>query len=290
MAKNSLNPDLESPDFERREDLAKNHYFDNETVERLMHKYMEGACTSVELRNQIMIHAAELIRNIIKAHNLGQICPGKDDASAGDLFQTAWMQIESMLYKYEARPHCTERYNKLRPNESLIIDQYMFIADLTKKFRRCPICGQKMCEEHVYYRGKSKVFNLWSQVARTVGLAYIKKENRDRKNSGVFQKHLEERVIKRNEILDRFFVEANEICKYNEDHLRILHCIEDLFENDEKPHEGLIGKLVEKSGLPRTTVIGFLRILRLRSKEFTDSPVNEEHKKLKVANDEQEED
>ena len=290
MAKNSLNPDLEYPSFERREDLAKNHYFDNETVERLMHKYMEGACTSLTLRDQIMEHASELIRNIIKAHNLGQICPGKDDTTSGDLFQTAWMQIESMLYKYEARPHCSLKYNKLRPNDSLIIDEYLFLPELIKKFRKCPICGTKITEEHVYYRGKSKVFNLWSQVARTVGLAYIKKENRDRKNSGVFQKHLEERIIKRNEILERFFLEAREICKYNEDHLIILECIEGLYDEDEKPHEGLIGKLVEKSNLPRTSVIGFLKILRLRSKDFTDSPVNEEQERQKVKQDEQEED
>jgi hypothetical protein len=283
MAKSSSNPDSNCPsDFERREDLAKNHYFDNETVERLMHRYVEGACTDSDLRDEIMDHASELIRNIIKAHNLGQICPGKDDTAKGDLFQTAWIQIESALYKYEARPHCSATYHRLRPNDSLLIDEYLFVQDLIKKFHsKCPICDQKIDTEHIYYRGKSKVFNLWSQIARTVGLAYIKKENRDRKNSGIFQKHLEERPVIKNEMLGRFFLEAREIFKYNTDHLKVLNCIEDLYEEDEKPHEGLIGKLVDRSGLPRTTVTGFLRLLRLRSKDFTDSPVNEERDQLK---------
>lgn len=278
MAKSSSPPDSEYlKGFERKEELAKNHYFDNERVEHLMYKYVEGACTDVKLRDEIMIHASELIRQIIKAHNLGQICPGKDDASRGDLFQTAWVQIESVLYKYSARPHCQPKYNKQRPNDSLIIDQFIVAPELYKRFKQvCPVCKTRLEEGHVYYKGQSKVFNMWSQIARTVTLAYIKKESRDKKNSNVFQAHLENRTIAKNEVLNRFFTEAKELCKYNNDHQVILKVIEELYLADEKPHEGLIGKIVEKSGLPRTTVTGFLKILRLRAKEFTDSPVNEE--------------
>jgi len=31
---------------------------------------------------------------------------------------------------------------------------------------------------------------------------------------------------------------------------------------------------VERSGLPRTVVTGFIRLIKLRSFEFTDSPLN----------------
>ena len=128
MAKRLLNPDSEYlGEFDRKEILHKNHYFDNEIVERLMYLYVEGACTDVSLRDEIMVWASELIRQLIKAHNLGQICPGKDDTTSGDLFQTAWLQIEGALYKYEARPHCTGCYNNLRPGDSQLIDEFCFV-------------------------------------------------------------------------------------------------------------------------------------------------------------------
>ena len=162
MAGNSLNQDSKYlNDFERKEDLAKNHYFDNETVEHLMYQYVAGACIDVSLRDAIMVHASELIRQIIKAHNLAQICPGKDETCYGDLFQTAWAQVESTLYKYDARPHCKKSYNKQRPNDSIIIDQFIQQEDLVKKIKKCPICYGEITEDHIYYKGTSKIFNLW---------------------------------------------------------------------------------------------------------------------------------
>jgi hypothetical protein len=284
MAKNSSSQDSASPrtiKFERREVLKSNHYFDNEIVERLLYRYLEGACTDVKLRDEIMEHAAELIRQIIKAHNLGQIYPGKDDSSIGDLAQVAWLQIESALYKYEARPHCATCYNQLRPNDSLLMDEFIFVDQLLIRMKRCPKCGGVLERETIYYRGKSRLFNMWSQIARTVILAYIKKENRDRKNSHLFQEHLENKTLQKAHALNRFITEAETICKYNEDHLRILDAIKRLYLEDDRPHEGLIGKLVDRSGYPRQTITSFLRIVRLRSHEFTDSPINEENENLK---------
>jgi hypothetical protein len=291
MAKSLLSPDsVSQSQFERKEVLHKNHYFDNEIVERLMYRYLEGACTDVALRDEIMVHASELIRQIIKAHNLGQICPGKDDTTGGDLFQTAWIQIESALYKYQARPYCSKCYNALRPRESLIIDEFWFIDEVAKKIKRCPRCETALTAKTIYYKGESKVFNLWSQIARTVALAYIKKENRDRKNSGVFQEHLEQRTEPKSDILGLFFQEAHEICKYNKDHLKVLKTIEDLYKEDEKPYDGLIGKLVERSGLPRTTITGFLKVLRLRAKDFTNSPINEQNDSKQKFTEQEEDD
>lgn len=108
-----------------------------------------------------MQQAEELIRQIIKAHNLSQIYPGRDESSIGDLFQTAWVQIESALYKYEARPHCSNCYNRLRPNDSLLSDEFIFVNQVVKEIGRCPRCRVKLDRERIYYKGKSKVFNMW---------------------------------------------------------------------------------------------------------------------------------
>lgn len=147
--------------FERKEVLQRNHYFDNELVEHLLCLYHETACTNVKLRDMIMVHADELIRQTIKAHNLSQIYPGKEESSIGDLFQTAWVQIESALYKYDARPHCNKCYNPLRPGDSVLTDEFMMADDILKKIRTCPKCKTTLTREFIHYRGKSKVFNMW---------------------------------------------------------------------------------------------------------------------------------
>ena len=267
--------------FERKEILQRNHYFDNELVEHLLCLYHETACTNVKLRDMIMVHADELIRQTIKAHNLSQIYPGKEESSIGDLFQTAWVQIESALYKYDARPHCNKCYNPLRPGDSVLTDEFMMADDILKKIRTCPKCKTTLIREFIHYRGKSKVFNMWSQISRTVILAYIKKESRDRKNSPIFTTHLENKTIAKSHVLNRFTIEAREICKYNPEYIKIIDTIEKLYDQDERPHEGLVAKLSEKTGLKRIIISEFLRLLRQRSFEFTDSPVNEEFETIK---------
>jgi hypothetical protein len=266
---------------ERKELLPKNYYFDNETVEFLMHQYLRGACTSVQLRDEIMKHASELIKQIIKAHNLGQIYPGKEESSIMDLFQTAWIQIESALYKYGALPHCKKCFNAMRPMDSLLYPEYVFEDFIIKKIKICRRCNNLIAIVGIHYRGKSRVFNMWSQIARTVILAYIKKENRDRKNSDVFKSHLEHKTIPYNETLQRFFSEAEAMSRYNDDHLKILAELQKLYSEDDRAHEGLITKLVLKTKLSRSVVTDFFRILRSRSHEITDSPVNREVKSMK---------
>jgi hypothetical protein len=295
MGKNSSSQTSTSPDaaeFERLEGaLAKNHYFDNERVERLLCAYLESACTDVNLRDQVMQQTEELIRQIIKAHNLSQIYPGREESSFYDLFQTAWIQIESALYKYEARPHCAKCYNRQRPNDSILSQDFIFPDEIAATIGKCPKCSIKLERSNIYYKGKSKVFNLWSQIARTVILAYIKKENRDRKNSPVFQTHLESRTPTRSHVLERFFSEAREIFKDNNDFMKLLDTMEQLYREDEKPTDGFIAKLVAKSDLPRSTVTMFLKMLRLRSHDFTDSPINEtqELKRRREADDSEDE-
>lgn len=272
----------------------RKHYFINEQVEWQLTKYIWTGCTEVELRDKIMSHATELIRQIIRKQRLHVIYPGQEESAFGDLLQTAWVQIERTLYKYRARPHCRRCYNNDRPSDSLLYqpasNEYGIItmAEVISKHKFCPKCKTKFApepiiepvqgtfggSETIIYRGMSKVFNMWSQVARTVILAYIKKEGRDRRNSNSYMSYLGGRQRPINDIIRRFLNEAREICRFHEDYLQIITAIEQLAVEDERPHDGIIGKLVLKTGLSRQTITSFMRIVKLRSFEFTDSPIN----------------
>jgi hypothetical protein len=210
----------------------KNYYFNNALVEDRLTKYVKGGCTDVVLRDEIMSHAMELLRQIIRTHNFHNIYPGHDPSSFGDLIQVGWCQIEKVLYKFDSSP------------------------------------------------GHTKVFNFWSQVAKTVILAHIKREMRDKKNYGTYKGHLTCRFKPHSAAFDRFIKEANNMSKYDDCGLTIIQSLEKLYQEDEKPYDGLIGKLVKLSGLSRQRVTGFLKQMRLRSFEFTDSPVNQEPAKL----------
>lgn len=218
----------------------KNYYFDNPLVETLMTQYVQGGCTDVDLRDEIMSHAEELIKQIIRTHRLHLIGAGKDGATFFDLYQLAWVQIESSLYKFNYGP------------------------------------------------GHTKVFNMWSQVAKTVMLAHIKKESRDRRNYGSYKEHLGHRFRISNPKFERFIEEAEELFKYNEGHLKIVDALKELAFNDPRPHEGLICKLVERTRLPRARIVNFLRLVRLRCLEFSDAPVNDVPKPCIKGTDESE--
>lgn len=209
----------------------KGYYFDNHAVEQLLTEYVRGGCTDVDLRNKIMTHAGELINNIIRTHNFHNLYPGRDEASYNDLFQTAWMQIESVLYKFDCGP------------------------------------------------GHTKVFNYWSQIAKTVIQAYIKKNTRDKRNFNSFKNHVTSKPQQNSGLFERFAAEAKEICKYNDDYGSIIEALEEIHNTDERPHDRLIGKLMEKTDLSRQKISSFLTYVRLRSPEFTDSPINTKHTK-----------
>lgn len=115
-----------------------------------------------------------------------------------------------------------------------------------------------------------------SQVARTVILAFVKKECRDKKNANSYRDHLANKVKIDEDRLGRFFTEIQEISKFNDDYSKCLEALRKVVTTDDKPHDGLIGKLVKESELSRAQVTGFIRMLRLRSHEFTDSPLSKE--------------
>lgn len=254
------------------------------------------------LRDQIMSHATELIRQIIRKQRLHVIYPGQEESAFGDLLQTAWVQIERTLYKYRSRPHCRICYNNDRPSDSLLYkprdDEYGIISieQLIKLRKICPKCKTKLTAgpiieplqgtfggtETILFRGMSKVFNMWSQVARTVILAYIKKEGRDKRNSNSYLMHLGGRQRPLSEMMCRFLAEARDLCKFNDDHLLIINAIEALVRADDRPHDGIISKLVQQTNLSRQTITAFMRIIKLRSFEFSDSPLNRQNDESKV--------
>lgn len=276
-------------------------YFINEKVEWDLTQYIWTGCTRIELRDSIMSHAAELIRQIIRKQGLHTIYPGQEESAFGDLLQTAWCQLERTLYKYRSRPHCRTCFNPDRPADSVLylpdVREYGIIQinQVIMNHPRCPHCGAELgaypyilprqgCfggTETIIYRGMSKVFNMWSQISRTVILAYIKKEGRDRKNGHNYMNHLGTRQRNNNNIVDRFLQEARQLSQYSTDHLTILDALEKIVMTDDRPHDGLIGKLVDESGLSRAIVTNFLKMVKLRSFEFTDSPLNRTYSEFK---------
>jgi intein/homing endonuclease len=210
-------------------------------------------------------------------------------------------QLERTLYKYRSRPHCRTCFNPDRPADSVLympdVREYGIIKinQVILNHPTCPHCNTKLesypyilprqgCfggTETIIYRGMSKVFNMWSQISRTVILAYIKKEGRDRKNGHNYMNHLGTRQRNNNNIVDRFLQEARQLSQYSADHLSILDALEKIVMTDDRPHDGLIGKLVDESGLSRAIVTNFLKMVKLRSFEFTDSPLNRTYSEFK---------
>lgn len=269
-------------------------YFINEQVEWLLTRYIWTGCTEVDLRDQIMSNASELIRQIIRKQGLHTIYPGQDESSFGDLLNTAWCQIEKTLYKYRSCAHCRTCFNPDRPNDSILYApaerEYGIktLPEIMRLFKRCKKCNTVLKKtpmiepeqgtyggsDTILYRGRSKVFNMWSQVARTVILAYIKKEGRDRKNSTTYMMHVGSRRIGQSDALVRFIAEAREMCKYHDEFLKVIDAFEKLLDTDDRPYDGIISKLTANGGLPRLTVINFLHFIKLRSHDFSDSPIN----------------
>lgn len=202
----------------------RNMYFDNTAVEKLMNKYVERGCVDVYLRDEIMSHANELIRQIIRAHNFEYITPGRDQSSFNELFQVAWMQIEKTLYKYDNSP------------------------------------------------GSSKLFNMWSQIAKTRILAYLKKEKRDKKNMPSYRDFMMRRHKTKSKSIEDFEIfidELEQFFQYDEEYLDLVAAMKNLWVKDDKPYDALRTKLKIESNKDINMVNQFLKIIRLNRDEFS---------------------
>lgn len=123
--------------------------------------------------------------------------------------------------------------------------------------------------------GHTKAFNLYSQIIRTVALAYIKHHTRDR----LYVEKAGRRCTSkssRSVSFERFLSEARDICQYNDEHLLIIKAIEELYDAQDCDWIGLQDKIKVKTGLSRLKVTDFFWMIRLRSLEFTDAPMNQE--------------
>lgn len=170
-------------------------------------------------------------------------------------------------------------------------DDYVFIESRINELTRDrnniiwlpirQICSDKsrVCEISVNSDTHSYVSNGMvshnSQISRTVILAAIKKDGRDKKNAENYRHYLDETAIKPSVEFDRFMKEAKEICKHSEDDTNLLETLKQLYYEDQKPYEGLIGKLIDLSGMSRSKVLRFMKRLRVLSFELTDSPRGE---------------
>lgn len=167
--------------------------------------------------------------------------------------------------EWEPGDHVNVRYKRICPRCH---------SSLTDNSIINPAQGVYGGTRSILYRGCSKVFNMWSQIAKTVILAFIKKEARDRKNSGNYKDHIVSKYKVDTDVIDRFMAEASEVCKYNDDYMLILEQLYELMKTDDKPHDGIIGKLVIATGLSRPLVTGFFKYIRMRGAAFSDSPIN----------------
>ena len=165
------------------------NYFDNSAVEALLHEYCMGACTSLELRDKVMEAALPLIKNIIYSQGYHKVRFHDGEAEFNDLVMAGWIAIESMLYKYQANAHCGNCYNPSNLKLSLLTTEYIFEDELKKLFPRCPHCGLTITK--IIYRGKSKLFSLWTQVAMTSILGYIKSNSKDYRRKEAYEEHLD---------------------------------------------------------------------------------------------------
>jgi hypothetical protein len=274
-------------------------YFINEIVEYALAQYIWSGCTDTKLRDQVMSHASELIRQVIKKQGLSEIYPGKEESSLGDLHQIAWTQIEKVLYKFRSYPHCRICFNPDRPPDSLLYAQAQYeygiimIPELIAMgIDRCFNCGNRISEDHpiapeggvyggsatVLWRGPSKLFNMWSQVSKTVILAHIKKDGRDRvkKGSFVYRNHLRHKTARqiRSSLFDKapieqFTDDLRLALRFDSRFDEIPGCLMELVNNDQSPYMNIINKLMELSGMPKPTIKSFMLTVRCMAESFT---------------------
>lgn len=210
--------------FTRPKKKKRNMYFDNDKVEEVLNRYVKRGCVDVELRDEIMAHSEELIRQIIRAHNFEHIFPGRDQSSFNELFQVAWMQIEKTLYKYDNGPN------------------------------------------------SPKLFNMWSQIAKTRILAYLKKEKRDKKNMPSYRDWQQRRHKTKSRSIEEFEIFLTElavICDYDDDFIELSRDMKKLWLSDDKPYDGLKVKLQKISGKDLNVINQFFRLIRLHRDEFS---------------------
>ncbi len=254
-------------------------YFDNALVERLLTEYHFTNCTSVKLRDLVMEHCTLLINNVILTNRLHKLSYGQD---IDELTIVAWMQIERTLYKYKSIIYCGQCYPKLNhiKREKVRIHEPTETSvgipspkDVAERGLQCPL--HKAAPTTIIYKGVSKVFNMWSSITRTVCLAHIKREDRDKRNAhndlvrnDIDRKSHSNSSLANNSKLQQFFIDARELFRHDQHMLIIIDAMQRLSESDDHAGAGLIGKLSRDTKLSRAAVKKCMGFMRLRMDEL----------------------
>lgn len=230
-----------------------------------------------------MEHANELIIQLIRKQGLYNIYRGHDPSALNELVHVAYMQIERTLYKYRARPHCRSCFSWDRPNASVLYDPAQFEFGiihperLVQMYPKCPHCGQVLKADayiepsqglyggtyDILYRGMSKVFNMWSQVARTVILAYVKKDTRDVRNGDNYSEFIARKHSNgNNEQYASALLQAREQMWFNPAYCDVVDALIEL-SSETDPDKNFKKKVCTLSGVERKTVDHALVVLRV---------------------------
>ena len=261
----------------------KKHYFINEIVEWKLTRYIWTGCTNVILRDSIMEHANELITQLIRKQGLFNIYRGHDPSAFNELVHVAYMQIERTLYKYRAQAHCRACFSWDRPNNSILYKPATFEfgiiqpKSLASRTQKCPHCGAILNnlipvepEQGLYggsrsimYRGLSKVFNLWSQVSRTVILAHVKKDTRDLRNNDNYTDFIaRKQSAGDNSQYNKIMGEVKEYLWFNPEYCQVVDALVELSSQPD-PDKNFKKKLSSLSDCDRKTVDSALLVIRV---------------------------
>ena len=138
--------------------------------------------------------------------------------------------------------------------------------------------------------GHTSLFNFWTQVSKTVLLAYIKREKRDSAQEGSLKEHIIGTWNGTSFNWERFVTEARAFWKYDDTAQKIIDGLETLVRTDERPFDGFIGKLQKITGFGRLPITKFMGNMKLLMYEFTDSPGNMVRERISENHDTDEDD
>lgn len=253
-------------------------------------RYIWTGCTDVTLRDSIMTHANELIIQLIRKQGLFNIYRGHDPSAFNELVHVAYMQIERTLYKYRAQAHCRNCFSYDRPNASILYKPAIFEFGIIEpsvlaiRVQKCPHCGAVLNnlqpvepEQGLYggswsilYRGMSKVFNMWSQVSRTVILAHVKKDTRDLRNNDSYTDFINRKQTSGdNSQYSKVMEETKEYLWFNPEYCKVVDALIELSSHQD-PDKNFKKKLATIADVDRKTVDHALSIIRVIMHECID--------------------
>lgn len=129
--------------------------------------------------------------------------------------------------------------------------------------------------------GHSRLFSQWTQVAKQCILAELKVKVKDLTGYDGLKKHMKrDRHTFKPIDWQRLMSEARDMFQYDDESIQIINHLEHLALNDDNLYECLIGKLIKSTGHNRPRILKFLKELRLRGAELSDSPINRDRDEI----------